>query len=61
TPVSGIPCVHVAGAPNNPLDPLEAQFLKLVLSKTGQQVVVKDGYIPLPAKVAVEAIKELDL
>jgi phosphate transport system substrate-binding protein len=25
--------------------------MKMVLSKTGQQVVVKDGYIPLPAKV----------
>ncbi len=44
-------------APNKPLDPLEAQFLKLVLSKTGQQVVVKDGYIPLPAKVAEKAIR----
>jgi len=23
----------------------------MVLSKTGQEVVIKDGYIPLPAKV----------
>ncbi|MNF11920.1 hypothetical protein D3C80_2132580 [compost metagenome] len=48
-------------APNKSLEPLEAQFLKMVLSKTGQQVVVKDGYIPLPSKVAEKALKELGL
>jgi hypothetical protein len=26
----------------------------MVLSKPGQQVVVKDGYIPLPAKIVEE-------
>ncbi len=31
---------------------LTAEFIKLVLSRAGQEVVVKDGYIPLPAKVA---------
>ncbi|RMS54566.1 hypothetical protein ALP65_04201, partial [Pseudomonas aeruginosa] len=60
-PLSRFLYVYVNKAPNKPLDPLEAQFLKLVLSKTGQQVVVKDGYIPLPAKVAEKAIKELGL
>ena len=43
--------VYVNKAPNKPLSPLEAEFVKLVLSQQGQQVVVKDGYIPLPAKV----------
>ena len=28
----------------------------MVLSKSGQQVVVKDGYIPLPAKAAEKAL-----
>ncbi|MFZ5561616.1 MAG: PstS family phosphate ABC transporter substrate-binding protein [Pseudomonadota bacterium] len=42
--------VYVNKAPNKPLAPLEAEFLKMVLSKQGQQVVEKDGYIPLPAK-----------
>ena len=53
--------VYVNKAPNKPLDPLEAQFLKLVLSKTGQQVVVKDGYIPLPKKVVDKTMQELGL
>ena len=44
--------VYVNKVPGKELDPVTAQFLELVLSRQGQQVVVKDGYIPLPAKVA---------
>ncbi len=33
------------------LPPLEREFLKLVLSQSGQNVVLKDGYIPLPRVV----------
>lgn len=43
--------VYVNKAPNQPLPPLEAEFIKLMLSQTGQQMVVRDGYIPLPASV----------
>lgn len=53
--------VYVNKAPNQPLSPLDAEFIKLVLSKQGQEVVMKDGYIPLPAKVAEKAMKELGL
>src|SRR3990167_5191308 len=53
--------VYVNKAPNKPLAPLEAEFIKLVLSQQGQQVVVKDGYIPLPAKVVAKAMKDLGL
>ena len=48
--------VYVNKKPNEPLAPLEREFLKMVLSKTGQQVVVKDGYIPLPASAAQKAL-----
>jgi phosphate transport system substrate-binding protein len=41
--------VYVNKDPKKPLQPLQAEFLKLVLSKQGQEVVEKDGYIPLPA------------
>ncbi|WAJ37783.1 phosphate ABC transporter substrate-binding protein PstS [Pseudomonas sp. GOM7] len=60
-PLSRFLYVYVNKAPNKPLDPLEAEFVKLVLSKQGQEVVVKDGYIPLPAKVAEKTKKELGL
>ena len=53
--------VYVNKAPNKPLQPLEAEFLKMVLSKQGQMVVEKDGYIPLPAKEAAKVMKMLDL
>jgi phosphate transport system substrate-binding protein len=43
--------VYVNKHPNKPLAPLEAEFLKMVLSKQGQQGTIKDGYIPLPAAV----------
>jgi phosphate transport system substrate-binding protein len=53
--------VYVNKAPNKPLNPLEAEFVKLVLSKQGQEVVMKDGYIPLPAKVVSKALADLGL
>ena len=51
--------VYVNKAPNRPLNPLEGEFLRLILSRTGQEAVVKDGYIPLPAAVAQQALKSL--
>ncbi|BBT19511.1 phosphate ABC transporter substrate-binding protein PstS [Metapseudomonas otitidis] len=60
-PLSRFLYVYVNKAPNKPLAPLEAEFIKLVLSQQGQQIVVKDGYIPLPAKVAEKAMKDLGL
>lgn len=51
--------VYVNKAPNKPLPPLELEFLKLVLSKSGQQVVVKDGYIPMPAKIVEKELEKL--
>ncbi|PTQ91054.1 PstS family phosphate ABC transporter substrate-binding protein [Agitococcus lubricus] len=41
--------VYVNKHPKKPLAPLEAEFVKLVLSKQGQEIVEKDGYIALPA------------
>lgn len=58
-PLSRFLYVYVNKHPNKPLAPLEKEFLKMVLSKEGQQVVVKDGYIPLPAKVVAKQLKRL--
>lgn len=60
-PLSRFLYVYVNKAPNKPLAPLEREFLKLVLSKQGQQVVVKDGYIPLPASVVAKIEAKLAL
>jgi phosphate transport system substrate-binding protein len=58
-PLSRFLYVYVNKKPNQPLGPLEMEFMKLVLSKVGQKVVVKDGYIPLPAKVAEKYLSKL--
>jgi phosphate transport system substrate-binding protein len=42
--------VYVNQPPNKPLDPLVKQFLLYILSRDGQEVVVKDGYLPLLGK-----------
>ncbi|ETW97620.1 MAG: phosphate-binding protein [Candidatus Entotheonella factor] len=51
--------VYVNKKPNEPLDQLTLEFVKFVLSKDGQNIVVKDGYYPLPAPVATASIDEL--
>ncbi len=51
--------VYVNKQPNKPLQPLDKEFLTMVLSKVGQQVVVKDGYIPVPAKVAAKELAKI--
>jgi phosphate transport system substrate-binding protein len=48
--------VYINKNPSKELPPLETEFVKMVLSKTGQETVVKDGYIPLPAPVAAEQL-----
>ncbi len=44
--------INVVKEPNKPMDKLTKEFIKYVLSKEGQEVVVKDGFLPLPAEVA---------
>ncbi|MCC7170392.1 MAG: phosphate ABC transporter substrate-binding protein [Planctomycetes bacterium] len=51
--------VYVNRAPGRPLDPVIKEFLTFVLSKEGQEIVAKDGYLPLPAELAAEELKKL--
>jgi phosphate transport system substrate-binding protein len=53
-PLSRFLYLYLNRAPGKPLDPLVAEFLKLVLSREGQEVVVKDGYLPLTAAIVDE-------
>ena len=41
------------------MDPLTTEFLKFVLSKEGQEIVVKDGFLPLTAKMEAAEIAKL--
>lgn len=51
--------IYVNKKPDSPLPPLEQEFLKLVLSKEGQEIVAKDGYIPVSARIAGREIRKL--
>ena len=53
--------VYVNKKPNKPLDPLILEFVKYILSKEGQKVVIKDGYIPLPASVIEEELGKINM
>ncbi len=51
--------VYINKAPGEALQPKVHEFMKLILSKSGQEIVVKDGYIPLPAKVVNKYLEKL--
>jgi phosphate transport system substrate-binding protein len=51
--------VYVNKAPGKGLDPLTREFARLILSKEGQEVVVKDGYFPIPASIAKEELNKI--
>jgi phosphate transport system substrate-binding protein len=46
--------VYINKPPGKALDPLTQEFVKLMVSKEGQEVVLKDGYFPIPASIAKE-------
>lgn len=58
-PLSRMLYIYVAKKPGQPLPKVVEEFLKYALSKEGQQVVVKDGYDPLPATAAANQLKAL--
>jgi phosphate transport system substrate-binding protein len=52
--------VYINKPPGKALDPLTQEFVKLMVSKEGQEVVVKDGYFPIPAAIAKEEMAKLN-
>lgn len=47
--------------PGSQLDPLRREFMKLIFSRQGQEVVVKDGYYPLPARICRQSLEKLGI
>jgi phosphate transport system substrate-binding protein len=58
-PMSRFLYVYINKAPGKALDPVTLEFAKLIMSKEGQEVVVKDGYFPIPAQVAKEELNKI--
>jgi phosphate transport system substrate-binding protein len=49
--------VYINKKPNEPVPPVVKEFIKYVLSKEGQEAVVKDGYGALPVSVIEKQLK----
>lgn len=58
-PLSRYLYIYVVRDPRRPMDPLTREFLKFVLSREGQEIVVKDGFLPLPVSVVQEELAKL--
>jgi len=60
-PFSRYVYIYVNKAPGKPLPPKVKEFLKLVLSREGQQVVADERvFIPLQPEVVREELQKLD-
>jgi len=53
--------LYVNAKPKTQLDPLRREFIKYILSKQGQEVVVKDGYFPVTASMASKVLADLGI
>lgn len=53
--------LYVNAAPGRELDPLRREFVRFVFSKQGQEVVGKDGYYPVTAEIARDALASVGI
>lgn len=60
-PLARFLLVYINNNPGRKLEPLRAEFIKLIFSRQGQEAVLKDGYFPLPADMAAEELKSVGL
>jgi phosphate transport system substrate-binding protein len=51
--------VYINKVPGKALDPLTREFIKVIVSREGQEGVIKDGYFPLPASIAKEELSKI--
>lgn len=52
--------LYVNDPPDQPMSPLIREFVRMALSREGQAVVLRDGYVPFPATVAARERARLD-
>jgi phosphate transport system substrate-binding protein len=60
-PLSRFLYLYVNYRPGSRLDPLRREFIRYIFSKQGQTIVVKDGYLPVPAKIAKEELVKVGI
>lgn len=52
--------IYVNDPPSEQVDLVIKEFFRFILSKQGQEIVVKDGYFPLPAEAAKAQLAQLN-
>jgi phosphate transport system substrate-binding protein len=52
--------LYINKAPGKELDPMVREFCKYIFSKEGQEIVIKDGYMPVPFEVVVVELAKLE-
>ncbi len=60
-PIARFLLTYVNAKPGTAMDPLRAEFVKMMFSKAGQESIVKDGYIPVTADIAREDLKAVGI
>lgn len=60
-PLARFLLVYINRHPSQPADPLVREFIRYALSRQGQEVVIKDGYFPIPASIAAEEYRKIGL
>jgi phosphate transport system substrate-binding protein len=60
-PMARFLLIYVNCKPRSELDPLRREFIKYVLSRDGQQDVIKDGYFPVRAPLVAKELKSVGI
>jgi phosphate transport system substrate-binding protein len=60
-PMSRYLYVYVNYKPGSQMDPLRREFIRFIFSQQGQEAVVKDGYYPVKAQTAIDALKSVGI
>lgn len=60
-PLTRFLMIYVNHQPGTELDPLRREFVRYILSRQGQDEVIKNGYYPLPPAVVFEEMEKFGL
>ncbi len=53
--------IYLNRRPGSELEPLRKEFLKLIFSRQGQEVVIKDGFMPISSNIAQADLSRLNI
>lgn len=60
-PLARLLYIYVNKAPDQPLPPVEREFMRFILSAEGQNLLLNDGLVPIPEALVQQISQELGL